>query len=107
MMLRRKRVSEYKNRETIINKLYDDALDYEKKNNHIKHHINRQDPKNIDKMDMQKRENIHKNLDHNHIRSVFAKEKKIHVILDNYTSHHTDLLANTAEILNMSLIFLP
>lgn len=62
MILRRKRVSEYENREIIINKLYEEDIDIEKKNKHIKDHISRQDPFNINKIDGEKRKNILQNL---------------------------------------------
>lgn len=38
---------------------------------------------------------------------MFSKEKTINMILDNYATHHSILLKNVAEILNINLIYLP
>jgi transposase len=38
---------------------------------------------------------------------MLAKEKKIHIVLDNYTVHHAELIKNIVKILNINLIYLP
>jgi len=54
-----------------------------------------------------KRNNLLKNLNTNEIKRVFKNKRTIHIILDNYSVHHTLLLEIIAIILNINLIFLP
>jgi transposase len=105
--LKKKRPSKYEHRETIINKLYDDNLDYDSINKHIKDFTKRQEPNNINKIDIQTRENLMLNLEQENIHEVFQNQKKIHIVLDNYSVHHSKLFKDVAEILNINLIYLP
>jgi transposase len=106
-ILRRKRDSEYKYRETINNKIYDETTDLESTNKHIIYYAKRQNPKNIEKIEEMKKENLFKNLNIDEIKNIFAKEKKLNIILDNYSTHHAGLIENITKILNIKLIFLP
>jgi transposase len=106
-ILKKKRPSRYEHREIIINKLYDDDLEYDSINKHIKDFTKRQEPNNINKIDRQIRENIMLNLEQENIYEVFQNQKTIDIVLDNYSVHHSELFTNVAEILNINLIYLP
>ena len=106
-ILRRKRDSEYVYREKINNKIYDDSINLETTNNHIIKYARRQNPKNSDKIERIKEENLLKNLKTVETMKFFAKEKKMNIILDNYASHHSWLVEDVCKILNINLIFLP
>jgi len=106
-LLRRKRDSEYIYRETINNKIYDDSIDLESRNKHVIYYAKRQNPNNSEKIEDLKEENLFKNLNTEEIRGIFTKEKKLNIILDNYSTHHAILIENISEILNINLIFLP
>ena len=106
-ILRRKRDSEYKYRETINNKIYDEKTNLESTNRNIIYYAKRQNPQNSEKIEDLKEENLYKNLNSDEIKDIFAKEKKLNIILDNYSTHHAGLIENISEILNINLIFLP
>jgi len=105
--LKRKRDSPYEYREKINDKIYDEKTDYDSTNKNIINYAKRQDPNNIDKKDKEKRENLLKNLNTKEIREIFENEPKLHIVLDNYSVHHTLLIKTISEILNINLIFLP
>jgi transposase len=105
--LKRKRDSPYEYRETIIDKIYDEKTNYESTNKNIINYAKRQDHNNIDKKDKEKQMNLLKNLNTEEIKNIFKNESKLHIILDNYSVHHTPLIENIALILNINLIFLP
>jgi putative transposase len=106
-ILRRKRDSEYKYRETINNKIYDEKTNLESTNKNIINYAKRQNPKNSEKIEGIKEENLYKNLNTDKIKDIFAKKKKLNIILDNYSTHHARLIENISKILNINLIFLP
>jgi transposase len=54
-----------------------------------------------------KKENLYKNLNIDKIKDIFTTEKKLNIILDNYSTHHAELIENISKILNIHLIFLP
>ena len=105
--LKRKRDSPYEYRENINDKIYDENTDYDSTNKNIINYAKRQDPNNIDKKDGEKRDNLFKNLNTKEIKEIFNNEPIIHIVLDNYSVHHTPLIKNISEILNINLIFLP
>jgi len=105
--LKRKRDSPYEYREKINDKIYDEKTDYDSTNKNIINYAKRQDPNNTDKKDKEKRANLLKNLNTEKIIDVFKNEPKLHIILDNYSVHHTPLIQNISEILNINLIYLP
>jgi len=105
--LKRKRDTPYEYRETIIDKIYDEKTNYDSTNKNIINYAKRQDPNNINKKDEEKRDNLLKNLNTDEIKRVFENERKLHIILDNYSVHHTPLLEYISIILNINLIFLP
>ena len=76
-------------------------------NKNIINYAKRQDPNNTDKKDEEKRDNLLKNLNTDEIKKEFKNERKLHIVLDNYSVHLTPLLENISIILNINLIFLP
>ncbi|MEN4006915.1 MAG: transposase [Methanobacteriaceae archaeon] len=44
---------------------------------------------------------------HRQIIKCLKKEKRLNIVLDNYSVHKTKLVQKVAEILNINLIFLP
>jgi transposase len=106
-ILKRKRDSEYEYREKINNKIYDEKINREKTNKHIIDYAKRQDPKNPNKIKDMERKNLLKNLNTEETINILAKEKKINILLDNYTTHHAELIKDITEILNINLINLP
>jgi len=105
--LKRKRDSAYEYREKINDKIYDEKTDYDSTNKNIMNYAKRQDPNNIDKKDEEKRNNLLKNLNTNEIKEIFANEPILHIVLDNYSVHHTPLIKDISKILNINLIYLP
>ena len=53
----------------------------------------------IDKKNRKKRDNLLKNLNTDEIKETFENEPKLHIVLDNYSVHHTPLIKNICEIL--------
>jgi len=76
-------------------------------NKNIINYAKRQDPNNIDKKDGEKRDNLLTNLNTDEIKEIFANEPKLHIVLDNYSVHHTPFIKEICEILNINLIYLP
>jgi transposase len=91
-----------------VNDIYfDDKVSYDqaiKKNNR---YINQLNPRHGKKIEDQKNLKIEENLKQNNLKDILAKEKTIHIILDNYSVHHSNLIKNVAKILNINLIYLP
>jgi hypothetical protein len=99
--LKRKRDPAYEYREKINDKIYDEKTDYDSTNKNIINYAKRQDPNNIDKKDAEKRNNLLKNLNTDEIKEIFQNEPIFHIVLDNYSVHHTPLIKNISEILNI------
>jgi transposase len=38
---------------------------------------------------------------------IYQKQKKLNIVLDNYSVHHSAYIKQVTEILNINLIFLP
>lgn len=105
--LKRKRDSTYEYREKINDKIYDEKTDFDSTNKNIINYAKRQDPNNIDKKDGEKRDNLLANLNTDEIKEIFANEPILHIVLDNYSVHHTPLIKDISKILNINLIYLP
>jgi transposase len=91
-----------------VNDIYfDDEISYDeaiKKNNR---YITQLNPSHGKKIEKQKNIRIEENLKQNDLKKLLTKEKRIHIVLDNYSVHHSGLIKNVAEILNINLIYLP
>lgn len=62
---------------------------------------------NISKRRSEQREIILESLDTEQIKEINNKEKRICVVLDNYSTHKSNFIKTIAEILNITLIYLP
>ena len=105
--LKRKRDSIYEYREKINDKIYDEKTDFDSTNKNIINYAKRQDPDNTDKKNKEKRDNLLKNLNTDEIKEIFANEPILNIVLDNYSVHHSSLIEEICEILNINLIYLP
>ena len=54
-------------------------------NKNIINYAKRQNPNNTDKKDEEKRDNLLKNLNTDEIKRVFKNERKLHIVLNNYS----------------------
>lgn len=59
------------------------------------------------RIDLTKREILFENINKEEIKQYSYSEPTIHIILDNYSVHKTELIKKICEILNMNLIYLP
>lgn len=93
--------------EKVNNIYFDDKIDYDKAIKQNKRYINQLNPRHGKKIENQKNLRIEENLKQNNLQELLAKEKRIHIVLDNYSVHHSDLTKKVVEILNINLIYLP
>jgi transposase len=93
--------------EKINDNLYDDKISYDEAINKNKRYLNKLTP-STKKIEEKKKEILMELLtEKTDIKKLFEKEKTIHIVLDNYSVHYTELIKTTAKILNMNLIYLP
>jgi transposase len=69
--------------------------------------LNKLNPSHGDKIEEEKKKRLEENLKQNSLKEILAKEKKIHIVLDNYTVHHSAMIKSITQILNINLIYLP
>lgn len=62
---------------------------------------------NTRRIDSIKRNTLFDNINKEQIKEYSYKEPKIHIILDNYSVHKSQIVKNISEILNINLIYLP
>ena len=106
--LREKRPTKRETIEIINNKMYDETMPYDNIAKHCKNYFQRLDlDYNTDKVDKEKMNNFIKNCEKLEIRDLCQKEKVFHLILDNYSVHHSAYIEHIGKILNLNLIFLP
>jgi transposase len=106
--LKQKRRTKRETIEIINNKMYDETTPYDNIVKNCKNYFKRIDINyNTKKVDEQKMNNFFKNCKQLNIKELCQKEKKLNIILDNYSVHLSDYIEKVAEILNINLIFLP
>jgi transposase len=107
-ILKRLRPTRRETIENINNKMYDEAAQYDNVVKNCKNYFRRLDINhNTDKVDEQKMNNFLKNCEQFNIYELCQKEKKLNILLDNYSVHHSAYTKEIAEILNINLIPLP
>ena len=97
-------------RDTIekVNDIYfNDKISYDKAIKMNNRYINQLNPRHGKKIEDQKNIRIKENLKQNNLKERLEKEKRIHIVLDNYSVHHSKLTKCVTEILNINLIYLP
>ncbi|MDR0913028.1 MAG: transposase [Methanobrevibacter sp.] len=70
-------------------------------------YLNSLNPKHGKKIEEQKKKNLEENINQDHIINLFQKEKRINIVLDNYTVHHAEIIQNITNAININLIYLP
>ena len=106
--LKQKRPTKRETIEIINNKMYDETTPYDNLIKNCKNYFKRMDLNyNTDKVDKQKMNNFLKNCEKLDIYDICQKQKRLNIVLDNYSVHHSAYIEQVAEILNINLIFLP
>ena len=107
-ILKQKRPARREIIEIINNKMYDEKLPYDNLAKNCKNYFKRLEINyNNNKVDEQKMNNFIENCEKLDICELCQKEKVLHLVLDNYSVHHSVYIEKVAEILNIILIFLP
>jgi len=105
--LKQRRPNQRETIEKVNDIYYDDEIDYDKAIAKNKRYVNQLNPKHGEKIEDEKKKNIELNLRQNNLKEILSKEKRMHIVLDNYSVHHAHLIKSIAEILNINLIYLP
>jgi len=106
--LKQKRPTKRDTIEAINNKMYDEKAPYDNIVKNCKNYFNRLDiNRNTKKVDEQKMKNFLKNCEQSKIQELCQEEKKLNILIDNYSVHKSEYIEIIAEILNINLIPLP
>jgi transposase len=104
---KRKRPNQRESIENLNNIYYDEKLSYDKAIGKNNRYLNKLNPKHGNKIEEEKKKRLEQNLKENNLEEILAKEKTIHIVLDNYTVHHAGIIKSITQILNINLIYLP